>query len=244
MKNIKIILKFAGTNYHGWQIQKNGITVQECLNNALFSVTGEKINAVGCGRTDAGVHALGFVASFKTAASIPVEKFPYAINTALPEDIVCISAVRERDDFEASRNALKKRYVYRILNSDFPDPFLDPYTYHVKGSLDIEAMRAGAGHFCGMHDFVGFASSGFSVKTTERCIYSLNIYEENGLICIDVTGNGFLYNMVRIIAGTLISVGKHALSPEMIPEIINSRDRKRAGITAPAKGLCLMEVCY
>lgn len=244
MKNIKIVLKFAGTNYHGWQIQKNGITVQECLNNALFSVTGEKINTVGCGRTDAGVHASGFVASFKTESSIPVEKFPYAINTALPEDIVCINAVRERDDFEASRNSLKKRYVYRILNSDFPDPFLDPYSYHVKGKLDIEAMRAGADHFCGMHDFIGFASSGFSVKTTDRCIYSLKIYEKNGLICIDVTGNGFLYNMVRIIAGTLISVGKHAVLPEMIPEIINSRDRSRAGITAPAKGLCLMEVCY
>ena len=245
MRNIKLILKFVGSAYHGWQIQKNGITVQETLADAVSFVTGEEFpKLVGCGRTDAGVHALEYVVSFKTESEIPAERLPLALNSRLPEDIVCIKAEDVSDDFDAAGSAVKKRYTYRILNAAIPDPFLTPYVYQVKFPLDILKMKKAAVHFEGTHDFLGFAAAGFTVKTTVRTIYSVDISKENDVITIDITGNGFLYNMVRIIAGTLISVGRGDIEPDMIPDIINSCDRKRAGITAPAKGLCLSEVYY
>jgi len=244
MKTIKLILKFVGTNYCGWQVQKNGITVQQCLNEAVSKVTGEKISTVGCGRTDSGVHAEAYVASFKTKSTIPPERFSYALNAFLPEDIVCVHSEVAEDDFDAGRSAIKKTYTYRIFNSEFNNPFYEPFTYHIKAPLDVEAMRSAARHFCGTHDFFGFAAAGFSVKTTVRTIYSLNISEKNNIINIEVTGDGFLYNMVRIIAGTLVFCGIHKIKPDEIPDIIASKDRSRAGITAPAKGLFLTEVFY
>ncbi len=242
--NIKLNLQYDGTEYHGWQIQKNGVTVQETVKNAVEKVTGENVTLIGCGRTDAGVHAENYICNFHTSASIPPDKYPYALNAALPSDIVCFGACEAQDDFDAARSAVKKRYVYRILNREFPDAILCRYAWHCRHSLDTEKMHEAAAAFLGEHDFIGFASSGFSVKTTVREIYSLDVTRKDDLITVDITGNGFLYNMVRIITGTLVSVGGGKLDPADMADIIASRDRERAGITAPAKGLCLKEVYY
>jgi tRNA pseudouridine38-40 synthase len=242
--NVKIGIQYDGTNYHGWQIQKNAVTVQETVKKALEKITGEEIKLIGCGRTDTGVHAERYFCNFNTASTMPAEKFVYALNANLPKDIVCFCSERAEDDFHANADAVKKRYVYKILCREFPDAFLCRYAWHYKYKLDVEAMKKAADAFIGEHDFIGFASSGFSVKTTVREIYSLDVSEKDDIITIDVTGNGFLYNMVRIIAGTLVSVGSGKIKADDMADIIASRDRERAGITAPPQGLCLKEVYY
>lgn len=242
MKNIKLTIKFDGSAYHGWQRQKNAITVQETAEKALAKAIGQDVMLIGCSRTDAGVHAREFVCNFQSDTRIPAERLPYAINTYLPKDIVCISAGYVHEDFNAITSAIGKRYTYYICNSQFPDIFL--HSWHCRNTLDITAMRRAASAFLGTHDFVGFASAGFTVKSTIRTIYSLDIKKENNIISIDVSGNGFLYNMVRIITGTLVFVGSGKISPDDMPEIIASCDRTRAGITAPPDGLFLSEVYY
>ncbi len=237
-------LQYDGTAYHGWQTQANAVTVQEELSKALKKITGERVNPEGCSRTDAGVHAEEFVCNFMTASSVPADRFPYALNANLPSDIVCLGAGEAGGDFHANRSALGKRYIYRILNREFPDAALCRYAWHYRRPLDVRKMREAARAFVGRHDFAGFASSGCTVKTTVREIYSLDVRRENDIIIIDVKGNGFLYNMVRIIAGTLVYVGGGRIDPRDLPDIIESCDRKRAGITAPARGLCLKEVYY
>ena len=245
MRNIKLTIKFIGTNYHGWQIQNNGITIQETLTKAVCEICNEAdIKLVGCGRTDAGVHALKYTVSFKTFSNIPSGRLPLALNTLLPDDIVCISAEDVSENFDASRCAKKKTYTYFIHNSRISDPFLFPYTHSVKGLLDVDMMKAAADFFIGTHDFVGFAAAGFSVKTTVRTIFSLDVEKKDDIISISVTGDGFLYNMVRIIAGTLIEVGFGRISPDEVSKIIKSKKRELAGPTAPAKGLFLTEVYY
>lgn len=244
MRNIKLMLQYDGTAYHGWQIQKNAVTIQETVKKAIEKMTGARINLTGCGRTDAGVHAESYVCNFYTDLSIPAEKFPYALNSLLPNDIVCIGAYEEHAGFHAKNSARGKRYVYRILNRSFPDAFLCRYAWHVKYPLDVKKMQEAARAFAGEHDFIGFASSGFTVKTTVREIYSLDVTRDNDIITIDVKGNGFLYNMVRIIAGTLVFAGSGKINPADMAEIIASRDRNRAGITVPPQGLCLKEVYY
>ncbi|MCD8180986.1 MAG: tRNA pseudouridine(38-40) synthase TruA [Firmicutes bacterium] len=244
MMNIKLKLQYDGTAYHGWQIQKNAVTVQETVRNAVEKITGEKINLIGCGRTDTGVHAEGYVCNFHTQSRIPCEKYPYALNACLPDDIVCFGAEEVEDDFHANKSAVKKRYVYKILNREFSDAVMHRYAWHYKYPVDIDKMRAAAKAFEGEHDFVGFASSGFSVKTTVREIYSLDVSRDGDIITVDVTGNGFLYNMVRIITGTLVFAGTGRINPDDMREIIESKDRSRAGITAPPQGLCLKEVYY
>lgn len=242
--NIKLRLQYDGTNYHGWQIQKNGVTVQQTLMDAIEAVTGERVTVIGCGRTDAGVHAMNYVCNFLTSSCVPSVKYPYALNSHLPDDIRVFEAEAVTEDFHAGDCAEKKRYIYRILNSDINDAFLSKYAWHVKMPLDIEAMREASKAFLGEHDFVGFASSGFSVKTTVRTIYSLDITKEENLLTIDICGNGFLYNMVRIIAGTLVHVGAGRIDPSDMGRIIASKCREEAGITAPAHGLFLKEVYY
>lgn len=242
--NIKLTIQYDGTAYHGWQIQAEDITVESELTKALERVTGEQIKLNGCGRTDSGVHAMSYVCNFHTDSQIPVERYPYALNTYLPDDIVCKNAQLVNDDFNANRSAKAKRYIYRIYNNDIPDAFLARYAWQYKYALDVNQMREAAKAFIGEHDFVGFASSGFSVKTTVREIYSLDVTQENDVITIDVCGNGFLYNMVRIIAGTLVYVGSGKIEASGMEEIINSKCRERAGITAPPHGLCLKEVYY
>lgn len=242
--NIKIELQFDGTAYHGWQIQPGKATVQGAVSEALRSLTGENINVCGCGRTDAGVHAKMYVCSFRSDTGIPIERIPYALNSVLPEDIVCTGACRVPEDFSANRSAKAKTYSYVIDNGGFPNVFLSRFAWHYKHPLDFDEMRAAAEPFCGTHDFIGFASSGFSVKTTVRTVYSLELSKKDSIITMDITGNGFLYNMVRIIAGTLVYAGGGRISASEIPDIIGSRQRGRAGITAPAKGLYLKEVFY
>lgn len=242
--NVKLTIQYDGTAYHGWQIQAGDITIQEELTKALKSITGENIKVKGCGRTDSGVHAERYICNFYTESRIPADRYPYALNSKLPRDIVCKAAEFEDEEFDSNRSAVSKRYIYRIYNSDIPDAFAGRYSWQYKYKLDDEKMRKAAKAFIGEHDFIGFASSGFTVKTTVRTIYSLDVKREGDMITIDVCGNGFLYNMVRIIAGTLVFVGIGKINPEDMPEIINSKCRERAGVTAPAHGLCLKEVYY
>lgn len=242
LKNIKLTLTFDGSAYHGWQRQKNAITVQETVENALAKAIGHNVMLVGCSRTDAGVHAREFVCNFSSDTQIPSERLPFALNTYLPKDIVCLSAADVPQNFNAITSALGKRYTYYIYNSQFPDIF--SHSWHCRHTLDTDAMQNAARAFLGTHDFLGFAAAGFTVKSTIRTIHSLNIEKKDSMISIDVSGDGFLYNMVRIIAGTLFFVGSGKILPKDMPDIIASRDRTRAGITAPADGLFLSEVYY
>lgn len=242
--NIKLNLEFDGTNYCGWQIQPNDPTIQGVLKDAIFNVTGETVMPKGSSRTDSGVHAKGYVCNFNTQTNIPLERLPHALNAQLPEDIRVTKAEIVSDDFIASCSAIKKTYRYTIDNSVTGDVFLSRYAWHYKYPLDVGKMQEAGAHFCGTHDFLGFAASGFSVKTTVRTIHELKITQSGNIITMDITGDGFLYNMVRIIMGTLVYVGGGKIAPDQIPEIIASRDRCRAGITAPAHGLCLKEVFY
>lgn len=244
MRNVMLTISYDGSAYHGWQSQKNAHTVQDTLEDAILALTGARPNITGCSRTDTGVHAKNFVCNFKTESSIPAEKFPLALNTKLPADIVCLSAVDVDMRFNARFSAKKKCYTYLIQNSRFPDVFMQNRAWHFPYPLDIDEMKRAARAFLGTHDFYGFAASGFTVKTTVRTIYSLDVEKTGDLIKITVVGNGFLYNMVRIIAGTLAHVGCGKISSGDMADIIASRDRKRAGITASPEGLYLTEVFY
>lgn len=244
MRNIKLTISYCGTAYHGWQSQKNATTVQDVLSSAILDLTGSKPQLTGCSRTDTGVHAKRFVCNFKSETKIPADKLSLALNTKLPPDIVCLSAEDVDMSFNARFCAKKKCYTYYIQNSRFPDVFMQNRAWHFPYPLDLDAMKTASQAFLGIHDFVGFAASGFTVKTTVRTIYSLDIEKNNDLLKITVTGNGFLYNMVRIIAGTLAFVGCGKIAASDMADIIASCDRKRAGITAPAEGLYLTEVFY
>lgn len=244
MRNIKLILKYDGSCYHGWQTQENALTIQLCVEEAIKKLTGVMPKVTGCGRTDAGVHATGFVCNFKSETLIPCEKLPYALNRLLPCDIVCIDAQDVDEAFDSRKSAKKKTYTYYVLNSKYKDPFYNNRAWHYRYELDIEKMKKAAQYFIGTHDFIGFAASGFTVKTTVRTIYSLDVEKTGDIVKIKVSGDGFLYNMVRIIAGTLVFAGNGKINPDEMGEIIASCDRKRAGITAPPEGLYLTEVFY
>ena len=248
MKRVRLTVAYDGTNYHGWQLQPREITVEEVLNNALSELTGEDIQVIGASRTDAGVHALGNVAVFDTESRIPGEKFSYALNQRLPEDVIIQKSEEVEDDFHPRYCDCRKTYEYTILNRDFPLPEYRNTAHFCYGNLDIGAMNEACKAFVGEHDFAAFCSAGAQVKTTVRTIYSLTVTEEKlrsgRLVRIIVQGNGFLYNMVRIIAGTLIEVGRGMKKAEDISDIISSADRSNAGPTAPAKGLKLVEIKY
>lgn len=244
MKNIKLELRFDGSKYHGWQIQPNAVTVQELVSKAVSKITKENIKVFGCSRTDSGVHANYYVASFNTESKIPEEKFPDAVNSMLPDDIVCIGAKYMPHDFHAITSAKKKTYLYKIDNSKIRNPFMAKHVWHYRGKLDFESMCKAAEYFKGTHDFVAFAAAGFTAKTTERTIFNTELSKEGDIINFKITGDGFLYNMVRIITGTLLWVGIGKIKPEEIPEIIASKKREKAGITAPPDGLYLWEVEY
>ncbi len=245
MRNIKLTIEYEGTNYHGWQVQKNAVTVQECFEKALSRLLGEKTGVVGCSRTDVGVHACGQVAHFFTDAAIPGEKFSYALNNLLPSDIVVQKSEEVPENFHARYSSKGKRYRYLICNSPHQSALMRNRACHVRPELDFEQMRKAAVHFTGEHDFAAFQATGGQVRSTVREIYSTAVKRrEDSLIELEVTGNGFLYNMVRIIAGTLIYVGMGKLAESDIPGIISGLDRTRAGKTAPAQGLYLMEIYY
>lgn len=244
MRNIKLELRFDGAGYHGWQIQPNALTVQEAVSQAVSKITKENIKVFGCSRTDSGVHANYYVASFNTDSKIPEDKFAAAVNSMLPDDIVCIGASDMPQDFHAITSAKKKTYLYRIENSRIRDPFLAKHVWHYSAKLDFESMCKAAKYFVGTHDFLAFAAAGFTAKTTQRTIFNTELSKAGDIISFKITGDGFLYNMVRIITGTLLWVGIGKIKSEEIPEIIASKKRENAGITAPPDGLFLWEVEY
>lgn len=244
MRNIKLIIEYDGTNYNGWQTQKNKTTIQETIEEALKKVMNEDIELIGASRTDSGVHAAGQVANFKTSSSIKTERIPMALNSMLPKDIAIKHAEEVRDDFHARFNSKGKLYKYAILNDNTPSPLNRNYSYFYPNKLDINAMNEACKYFIGEHDFSAFKATGGSAKTSIRTIYECKFVKEDNILEFYISGDGFLYNMVRIIVGTLIEVGSYKIMPRDIIKIIESKDRKKSGKTVPAHGLCLMEIYY
>ena len=244
MKNIKLTLEYDGTNYYGWQKQNGMKTIQGELEEAIFNVTKEKCDLTGSSRTDAGVHAKGFIANFKTNSKVPPNKFREALNVKLPNDIVVVKSEEVEESFHARYCAKGKTYEYSILNSDVPSALIRNTVYHYKYNLDVEAMKIAAKQFIGTHDFAAFKTQGSSVKGTIRTIFDVNVEKNYEIIKISVKGDGFLYNMVRIIVGTLINVGRGKTDATDIINIINKKDRTLAGDCVPPNGLILKEVYY
>lgn len=244
MKRIKLIVAYDGTNYCGWQIQPTAITVEKVLNDSLSRLLGEEIKVIGASRTDSGVHALGNVAVFDTNSTIPGERFSYALNKLLPEDIVIQDSCEVVSDFHPRHCNTEKLYEYKIMNRKFPIPSKRYDTYFWPYSLDINAMQEASAYLVGEHDFKSFCSVKTQTETTVRTIYAVDVVKNNDVVSIKVKGSGFLYNMVRIIAGTLIQVGTGHYEPFKVKEMLESTDRTVAGPTAPAQGLTLVEINY
>ncbi len=244
MRNIALKLMYNGTAYHGWQVQKTEVTVGETLEKALSSLCREKIKVVGCGRTDAGVHAEHYVANFRTNCNIPCEKFPLAVNFHLPEDIVVREAYDVAEDFNAIGSCIKKEYTYRIFNSRIRNPFYLNRAYFYPKILDEKVMDAAARAFEGTHDFRAVRSVGTETKTTVRTIYYCYVTRNGDLLELKVCANGFLYNMVRAITGTVLYAAEGKLKPEDIPVILESGNRTLAGPTVPPGGLYLTKLWY
>lgn len=243
--NILIKIAYDGTNYFGWQKQKyEKNTIQEKIENAFFKLLNKNISIRGASRTDSGVHSLGQRALIKDDIVIPINKIPFALNSVLPSDIVVTDAEYVNDDFHPQYSVIKKTYEYKILNDKFRNPMLRNYSEFVYSYLDIEKMQEASKYFIGTHDFKAFCSSGGNSKTTIRTIFDLTIERNNNIINIKVSGNGFLYNMVRIIVGTLIYVGENKIMPSDISNIILSKDRAKAGKTVSPKGLTLVDIYY
>ena len=244
MRNIALILMYNGTAYHGWQVQKNEVSVAATLEKGLSMVCGEPIRVVGCGRTDAGVHAEYYVANFRTNSTIPVERLPFAVNTHVPEDIVVSRAYEVAEDFNAIGSCIKKEYTYRIYNSRIKNPFYVNRAYFYPKKLDEELMDRAAHMFEGTHDFAAVRSVGTNVKSTVRTIYYCYVTRSGDLLELKVCANGFLYNMVRAITGTVLYAAEGKLTPEDIPTILDAGNRTLAGPTAPPGGLYLTHVWY
>lgn len=244
MKRVKLVVAYDGTNYSGWQLQKNAITIEQRLNEALSELLQEDIVVTGASRTDAGVHSLGNVCIFDTNTRIPAEKIGFALNTRLPEDIVVQDSCEVDAAFHPRAGKSRKTYEYRILNRTFRDPTRRRDTYFYHHTLDVDAMKQAAAYLEGEHDFKSFCSVHTQAETTVRTIYSCTVEKKDDIICIRVTGNGFLYNMVRIIAGTLIEVGAKKTAPEDIQMMLEKTDRTVAGPTAPAHGLTMIGIQY
>ncbi len=241
---VKLVVAYEGTNYCGWQIQPNGITIEQVLNETLSSLLGEEITVTGASRTDAGVHSLGNVAVFETHTKMPAEKISFALNQRLPEDIVVQESCQVPEDFHPRFSKSRKTYEYRILNCRFRQPLERRTSYFYHYSLDVSAMQKAAAYLVGEHDFTSFASVHAQTNTYVRMIYALDVVREGDMIRIRVQGNGFLYNMVRIIAGTLIQVGAGIKKPEDMESILAGKDRELAGPTAPAHGLTMIGLEY
>ncbi len=248
MNNICLTIAYAGTHYAGWQRQINGISVQQKVEEALAAVYGQPVPISGASRTDAGVHALGQRGVFAPPHhQLPVDKLPHILKHKLPDDIVISAAQYVPKDFNP-RHARQKTYLYYMDNGPFPNPLCRHMAWHVHYPLDFEAMTQAAWHMCGTHDFAGFCATGGQAKTTVRTVFDVTVSTGEGaqqeLVCIAVTGNAFLYNMVRIMAGTLYYVGLGKINAQDIPAIIAGKDRTKAGVTAPAHGLTLKCIEY
>ena len=244
MKRVKIIVAYDGTNYCGWQVQPNGITIESVLNHHLSELLGEEIHVIGASRTDSGVHADGNVAVFDTSARMPAERISYALNTRLPQDIRIQDSCEVPSDFHPRFQRTVKTYEYRICSRKFPDPCSRLYSLFYYWELDVEQMKKAAAYLVGEHDFTSFCTKKEEVTNCVRTIYSLDIEKTGDQIVICIRGNGFLYNMVRIITGTLLRVGGGLIKPEQISEILAARDRSAAAETAPAHGLKLVKIEY
>lgn len=243
MRNIKIVVQYNGANYCGWQEQPDSLGIQGNIEYAIKEITKEKVKINGSGRTDAGVHAIGQVANFKIESKIDVSRIPDALNSKLPKDISIIDAEEVDEDFHARYSAKGKVYRYLVYNSRYRNPILKDISYQVKYDLDFDKMKKAAESLVGTHDFCGFMSSGSSIKDTVRTIRNVKIEKEGDLIVFEFEGNGFLYNMVRIISGTLIDIGRGKIEENM-EEIIKSKNRSNAGHTAPGHALFLKKVFY
>lgn len=244
MRTIKAVVEYDGTEYSGFQRQPKRRTIQAELEWALKQALQEPIVVAGAGRTDAGVHAAGQVISFKTACSIPTDRICVALNSVLPHDIVPRKAEEVEPDFHARYSARERTYEYRILNSEQPSALMGRFVWHVPGRLNLTAMRKAAGHLLGKHDFAAFSLSNRDSKSAVRELTALEIRKRGEIVSITLKANSFLHSMVRGIVGTLVEVGQGRRSPGDIKRILESKDRGQAGKTAPAKGLCLMEVRY
>ena len=245
MRNIKLVIEYDGKDFNGWQKQPNKLNIQGEIERAISEITKEdNIELNASGRTDAGVHALGQVANFKTNCNIPVEKFPIAINTKVKKSIVIKNAEEVEERFHSRYNCKQKTYRYVINNSEYGSAIYRNHECHIPQKLDVKAMKKAIKYFEGEHDFKGFKASGTSSKNSVRKIFKTNIDVLEDRIFIELTGSGFLYNMVRIISGTLVDVGLGKINPDEIQEIIKSGDRQRAGKTLPPQGLYLLKVEY
>lgn len=242
MKNIAIRLSFDGTNYHGWQIQKNAVSVCGTLQAALEKTVGHRVTLHGCGRTDAGVHARTYVANFRSDTRIPADKLPMAVQTGLPRDIVVTEAWGVPDDFNATGSVREKEYTYYLYTSPFADPFLNHRAYHYRFPLDLPKARAGAAGFVGRHDFACVRTQGSPVKSTVRTLLKYDIIEEGGLIAFRMRADGFLYNMARALVGSVLYVNEGKI--ENVPALIASGDRGKAGPVLPGYGLYMTDVVY
>ncbi len=241
IRRICLVVAYDGTNYHGWQLQNNGITIESELNRCLSELFQEEITVIGASRTDAGVHALGNIAVFDTRARMPAEKISYALNQRLPEDIRIQSSVQVATNWHPRHCESRKTYEYRIYRAEFPLPTKRLYSLFTYHKLDAELMKKAAAYLEGEHDFKSFCQVNAQVLSTVRRLHYVQVEEQGTELVIRVCGNGFLYNMVRIIAGTLIEVGQGKRSPEELPAILEAKDRAMAGPTAPAHGLTLIK---
>ena len=244
MKNIALCLRYDGSRYHGWQVQKNDVTVAETVEDAIFRVCGERLRVVGCGRTDAGVHALRYCANFHSGTRIPMERLPLALNSRLPEDIAVLDACEAAENFNAIGSCIKKEYVYKILNRTVRDPFLEKRVCFYPQHLDMELMQRAARAFEGTHDFRAVRSVGTETKTTVRTVHWCRAEREGDLITVSVCADGFLYNMCRAMVGTMVYASYGKLLPEEIPELLEKGDRRLTGPTMPPQGLYLNRVWY
>ena len=243
-RNIRLVLRYDGTYYSGWQFQKNAGTVQEVIESALKKITGRKVKLTGAGRTDSGVHAVHQVANFKTHSKLALDKIKDALNSSIPEDILIVSAESVPLKFDSQRSARSKRYRYTVTTARFVDPFIRHFAARFSYPLNIRSMKRAAKVLTGRHDFKAFQASGSSELNTVRTIEKIKIEKRGDLVYIDVWADGFLYNMVRTIAGTLLEIGRGKMPENSIEKILLKRDRRLAGPTAPARGLCLMNVEY
>jgi tRNA pseudouridine38-40 synthase len=244
MRNLLLTLRFDGSAYHGWQVQENAVTVQQTLQDAIEAVFGARLPVIGCSRTDAGVHAKMFCVNFRTDSAMPCARIPYALNAHLPDDIGVYDCRQVPDDFHARYSCVCKQYAYVIRNSPFRDPFAVGRATTVRFPLDETMLNREAQAFCGTHNFASFAAAGGSVEDTVRTVYDVGVRRDGETVIFEVRANGFLYNMVRIMVGTLLDVASGKLPQGSIPQILRSLDRSRAGATAPPQGLYLQSVQY
>ena len=244
MRNIALKLRYDGSAYHGWQIQKEDRSVCETVQDSLKEVFGGDIKLTGCGRTDAGVHALSYCANFKTEATIPCERIPLAVNSRLPGDIAVLDARDVEDDFNAVLSCKKKEYVYKILNCELRDPFLKDRVCFYPQKLDVEMMKRAAASFTGTHDFKAVRSLGTETKTTVRTVYWCEVEKKDNLIEIAICANGFLYNMCRAMVGTMVYASYGKIDPDEIPALLEKGDRRLTGPTMPPQGLYMNRLWY